>query len=442
MHDADLAETTPAASRAGIEAATMRLVSRRFMPLLLAAYISSYLDRVNIGFAALTANHDLGLSPKSYGWGAGLFFVGYFLFEFPSNLILERVGARRWIARIMLTLGLVSAAMAFVTGPWSFFAARFLLGVAEAGFFPGVILFLTYWFPRRYRARFIGLFMLGIPVSSLIGAPISGMLLGLDGLWGLRGWQWLYVLEALPSLVLAGLSWRLLTDRPAKAAWLDGEQRAWLQDTLAGEMAGAPPHARLGYFGSMLNGRVLFYAAIFFNLTAPSYGLSLWLPQIVKNFGLSDIQTGFVSAIPFAFGSVAMILWGRHSDRHRERVWHTSVCGFVAAAGLAACVLTTSPVLQMVAIAAASIGIFGIKGPFLAMMSEAFSGPGAAGGIAMATALGNLSGFLPPYIVGWIRAETGSFPLGLLFLATLSAVGAVHVLGSSRFERWQVGHAA
>ena len=250
------------------------------------------------------------------------------------------------------------------------------------------------------------------------------------------------MLEALPSLVLAGLIWRLLTDGPAKAAWLDEEQRAWLQDTLSHEMAQAPPHAQLGYFGSMLNGRVLFYAAIFFNLTAPSYGLSLWLPQIVKSFGLSDVQTGFVSAIPFAFGSVAMILWGRHSDRHRERVWHTSVCGLVAATGLAACVLTSSPVLQMTAIAVASIGIFGVKGPFLAMMSEAFSGPGAAGGIAMATALGNLSGFLPPYIVGWIRTETGSFPLGLLFLAALSALGAVHVLGSARFERLREGHAA
>jgi MFS family permease len=407
------------------------------MPLLLAAYISSYLDRVNIGFAALTANHDLGLSPTLYGWGAGLFFVGYFLFEFPSNLILERVGARLWIARIMLTLGVISASMALVTGPYSFFTARFLLGVAEAGFFPGVILFLTYWFPRRYRARFIGLFMLGIPVSSLIGAPISGLILGLDGVWGLHGWQWLYVLEALPSLLLAGLCWVLLTDGPAKADWLDDRQRAWLQRSLAQEMAARQPHARLGYLGSMVNGRVLFYAAIFFNVTAPSYGLSLWLPQIVKNFGLSNAQTGFISAIPFAFGAVAMLLWGRHSDLRSERVWHTAGCGLVAAGGLAACVLTSSPVLQMTAISIASIGIFGVKGPFLAIMSEAFSGPGAAGGIAMATALGNLSGFLPPYAVGWIRAETGSFPLGLLFLAALAAIGAVHVLWSPWFERRQ-----
>jgi nitrate/nitrite transporter NarK len=202
-------------------------------------------------------------------------------------------------------------------------------------------------------------------------------------------------------------------------------------------MAARQPHARLGYLGSMVNGRVLFYAAIFFNVTAPSYGLSLWLPQIVKNFGLSNAQTGFISAIPFAFGAVAMLLWGRHSDLRSERVWHTAGCGLVAAGGLAACVLTSSPVLQMTAISIASIGIFGVKGPFLAIMSEAFSGPGAAGGIAMATALGNLSGFLPPYAVGWIRAETGSFPLGLLFLAALAALGAVHVLWSPWFDRRQ-----
>ncbi len=441
MRSVDMAGVIPAEDAAGLEATTMRLVSRRFMPLLLAAYISSFLDRVNVGFAAITANHDLGLSPTQYGWGAGLLYVGYFLFEFPSNLILERVGARLWIARIMLTLSLISAGMALVTGPLSFFTARFLLGVAEAGFFPGVILFLTYWFPRRYRARFIGLFMLGSPVSSLIGSPISGLILGLDGVWGLKGWQWLYVLEAAPSLLLAGLSLVLLTDRPAKATWLDAQQRNWLETTLAQEAAGRQPHGRLGYLASMMNRRVLFYAAIFFNVTAASYGLSLWLPQIVKNFGLSNVQTGVVSAIPFAFGSVAMLVWGRHSDRHGERVWHTAVCGFVTAAGLGVCVLTASPWLQMTAISIAAIGIFGVKGPFLAMMSEAFTGPGAAGGIAMATALGNLSGFLPPYAVGWIKAETGSFSLGLLFLATLAAIGALHVTYSPGFERRQQGYA-
>ena len=304
----DMASDTQAPDTQAIGLATIRQVSRRFMPLLFCAYVVSYLDRVNVGFAALTANVDLGLTPTLYGWGAGLFFVGYFLFEFPSNIMLERVGARLCIARIMITWGLISGAMAFVQGPVSFFVGRFLLGVAEAGFFPGIILFLTYWFPRQYRARYIGLFMIGIPVSSLIGAPVSGMLLGLDGVWGLKGWQWMYVLEALPSLLIGVLVLALLTDEPAKALWLSDRQRTWLQATLAAERSVARPHARLGYIGSMLDRRVLAYALLFFNVTSASYGLSLWLPQIVKNFGLSNMQTGWVSAIPFAFGTVAMIV--------------------------------------------------------------------------------------------------------------------------------------
>ena len=413
----------------------MRLISRRFLPLLLAAYVAAYLDRVNVGFAALTANKDLGLTASWFGWGAGVFFIGYFLFEFPSNLLLERVGARLWITRIMLTWSLISAGMALVAGPISFCIARFMLGVAEAGFFPGIILFMTYWFPRRHRARAIGLFMLGVPISSLVGSPVSGVILGLDGALGLRGWQWLYVLEAAPSLLLGGLIWLLLTDKPADAAWLAPPQRAWLARTLAREQAATTTHARLGFLASLLDRRVLFYAVIFFNVTAPSYGLSLWLPQIVKNFGLSNLQTGLVSAIPFAFGAVAMLAWGRHSDRTGERLWHTAACGLVCAAGLGACVLTASPWLQMAAICFASLGIFGVKGPFLALISEAFSGAGAAGGIAMVTALGNLSGFLPPYLVGWIRDYTGSFPLGLLFLAALAALGGLHVLGVRRFEQ-------
>jgi ACS family tartrate transporter-like MFS transporter len=439
MSDAMTVGAMSARELTGLECATMRKVGLRFLPLLMASYVSSYLDRVNTGFAALTANRDLGLTPTLYGLGAGLFFVGYFLFEFPSNLMLERVGARRWITRIMLTLGLVSAAMALVVGPWSFFVARFLLGVAEAGFFPGVILFLTYWFPRQYRARCISWFMLGIPVSSLIGSPISGMLLGLDGMWGLKGWQWLYLLEALPSIALAGLSWVLLADGPASATWLTAAQRGWLETTLAREQVGRVSHERLSYLATMTNRRVLLYAAIYFNITSASYGLSLWLPQIVNSFGLSDVETGLVSAIPFAFGSAAMLLWGRHSDRTGERVWHTAICGFVAAVGLGSCILTSSPVLQIAALSVGAIGIFGVKGPFLSLLSGAFNGPGAAGGIAMATAIGNLSGFFPPYAVGWIKSTTGSFGLGLLFLAALAALGGLNVLLVSGAERGERG---
>lgn len=424
-----------------VETSTMSAVGRRFIPFLLAAYIVSYMDRVNVGFAALTANRDLGLTPTLYGWGAGIFFIGYFIFEYPSNLILERVGARLWIARIMITWGLISGAMAFVVGPVSFVIARFLLGVAEAGFFPGIILFMTYWFPRRRRARYIGLFMLGIPLASLIGGPISGALLEMDGVMGLKGWQWLYIVEAVPSVVLGFVAWFALTDRPALATWLSSEQRTWLEQTLAKENATQGRQGKHGFFATLADPRVLSCSAIFFAVSAPSYGLSLWLPQIVQGFGLSNVATGFITAIPFAFGTAAMALWARHSDRDGERVWHTAACAFCMALGLGACILTDVLWLQMVGICVAALGIFGIKGPWIALVTELLAGASAAGSIAMVSAIGNLSGFLPPYIVGWIRAETGSFSLGLLFLAVLAASGGMHVLLFARAERTRVGAA-
>ena len=424
-----------AAQVPAIEAATIARIAKRFMPLLLIAYSIAYLDRVNVGFAALTANKDLHLTPTVYGWGAGIFFVGYFLFEFPSNLILERVGARVWIARIMISWGVVSSGMTLVVGPYSFSAVRFLLGVAEAGFFPGVILYMTYWFPRRYRARYIGMFMVGSMLATMLGSPISGLLLGLDGVLGFKGWQWLYLLEALPAVFLGGFVLFWLTDTPDKADWLTLAQRSWLKDELAREARPRDHAHQLGFFATLTNKRVLFYALIFFNVTSPSYGLTLWLPQIVKNFGLSNAQTGFVAALPYLFGTVAMIAWGRHSDRHRERPWHAAACAFLAAAALGSCALTDSPLLQMSAICVAGVGLFGIKGPWLSMVSEAFSAAEAAGGIAMVSALGNLSGFLPPYAVGLIKDATGSYGLGLLFLAVLSALGGLQVLTSDRFER-------
>jgi MFS family permease len=418
-----------------IERATIARVAKRFLPLLLIAYSIAYLDRVNVGFAALTANKDLHLSHAVYGWGAGIFFVGYFLFEFPSNLILERVGARRWIARIMMSWGIVSSGMALVAGPYSFSIVRFLLGVAEAGFFPGVILYLTYWFPRRYRARYIGMFMVGPMLATMLGSPISGLLLGLDGMLGLKGWQWLYVLEAAPAVLLGFAVWFWLTDRPSEAMWLSAEQRAWLKDELAREVRPRDHAHRLGFFATMANRRVLFYSLIFFNVTSPSYGLTLWLPQIVRSFGLSNAQTGFVAALPYILGTIAMIYWGRHSDRHRERPWHAAACAFLAAAALGSCALTNSPVVQMSLIVVAGAGLFGIKGPWLSMVSEAFSSAEAAGGIAMVSALGNLSGFLPPFAVGLIKDATGSYGLGLLFLAVLSALGGLQLLTTRRFEQ-------
>ena len=437
MPDAKTLSPPQAGSVLELETRTLNQISRRFIPLLMVAYIVSYLDRVNVGFAALTANRDLGLTPATYGWGAGIFFLGYFVAEFPSNLILERVGARIWIARIMLTWGILAAAMALITGPLSFYSLRFLLGVAEAGFFPGVLLFLTFWFPARVRARYIGIFMIGIPASSLIGAPISGMLLGLDGWMGLAGWKWLYIIEALPAILLGVAVFFVLTDRPEKARWLDADQRAWLAAELAKEGKSKHAHAKLGFWASMVSARVLFYAAVFFNVSAGSYGLGLWLPQLVKNFGLTNTATGFVTAIPFAFGTVGLIVIGRLSDKYNERVWHTAACAFIAAIGLGAGILTPSPWLQMAAICFASIGIFGIKGPFLALITEAFAGAGAAGGIAMVSSIGNLAGFLPSYIVGWIKQLTGSFTLGLLFLAFLALIAAAQMVIAVKVQRYR-----
>ena len=331
------------------EEAVLRKVWWRLMPLILICYVISYLDRVNVSFAALTANRDLGLTPSIYGLGAGLFYLGYFACEFHSNIWLERVGARRWIARIMVSWGVLAGAMALIQGPVSFCVMRVLLGMAEAGFFPGIILYLTYWFPRRMRARCIALFMLGVPISSLVGSPISGALLQLDGLLGLKGWQWLYVIEALPAVLFGLVVLFRLTDRPAQAAWLRPDEAQWLQATLDAEQVGR--RAEKGFFASLADGRVLFFALIFFNVTAPSYGLTLWLPQIVKQFGgLGNVETALIAALPFGFGVAGMLFWGRQSDRSGERVVHASVCALLAGAGLAACAALTSPSLQMVAL--------------------------------------------------------------------------------------------
>jgi MFS transporter, ACS family, tartrate transporter len=421
-------------ARTEIEAATIRQLVLRFIPILALTYIISYIDRVNVSFAALTANHDLHLSATVYGWGAGIFFIGYFLFEYPSNRILMRVGARIWLTRIMVTWGLVSAAMALVGGPISFCVVRFLLGVAEAGLFPGLLLFMTYWFPRRYRARYISLMLIGMPVSGLIGAPLSSVLLTLDGVLGLHGWQWLYLLEAAPAVIVGICLLFCLTDKPEDATWLAPERREWLLAELAREPQ-APHSHDTGFFAMMCNPRVVFYALIFFNITSASYGLGLWLPQIIKATGLTNMQTGFVTAIPYGFGLLAMVVWGRFSDRSGNRIWPTAVSTFLAAAALVVSVLLHAPMLQLAAICVATMGIYGVKGPFLSLTTESFSGGATAGGIAMVTALGNLSGFLPPYLMGWIKDATGHFEWGLIMLAGLSFIGGVQVLCTGRFER-------
>jgi len=409
----------------------MARVSRRCIPLLLLGYIVAYIDRVNIGFAAITASRDLGMSSAVFGFGAGVFFYGYLIFEVPSNYVMERVGARWWLARIMITCGIVAGMMVFINGKYSFYTVRFLLGAVEAGLFPGVMLYLTYWFPKRYRARYVGMFAIGIPLASVVGAPISGLLLNLDGTLGLKGWQWLYILEAIPAVVIGVLIWNLFTDEPKDAHWLSVEQREWLQQTMDAERAEysekTGTRSLLRSLKLLADPRVIILSIVFFGTAMPSYGLSLWLPQIVHDFGLGNVATGLVSAIPFAFGCIAMVLWARHSDKARERDWHTAIAAILAGVGMMACFLITSPLVTMIALSISAVGIFGIKGPFLSSVSECFSKETAAVGIAMVVSIGNLAGAAAPWLIGVLKDATGLFQPGLLVVGAFSLVGGLFI---------------
>jgi D-galactonate transporter len=391
------------------------------------AYLFSYLDRVNLGFSALTMNEELKFTPLNFAWGAGIFFIGYFIFEVPSNLALEKFGASRWIARIMVTWGIISALMAAVSGVWSFYTLRFLLGVAEAGFFPGIILYLTYWYPAQYRARFLAAFAVAVPVSTVIGAPISGLLLGLDGVWGLKGWQWLFIIEGLPSVLLGIVTWFYLTDRPEHATWLTAQQKAWLASRLNAEVAAKQAAKHMTLREALTSPKVIMLSLIYFCFVAALYGMQFWLPQIVKAFGLTNAQTGFVTAIPYLFGTVAMILWARRSDFTRERVFHVGAPFFLIALALGASAYITDPTMTMVVLTLAAIGIFCIFGVFWTLPTAWLSGTAAAGAIALINSIGNLAGFGGPYLIGWVKEATGSTSTGLLVLAVLPLIGGLLV---------------
>jgi MFS transporter, ACS family, tartrate transporter len=413
--------------RSELERSTIRAISWRLIPFLGLAYFFSYLDRVNLSFAALTMNADLKFSPTIFAWGAGIFFIGYFIFEVPSNLALEKFGASRWIARIMVSWGIISASMAAVSGVWSFYSLRFLLGVAEAGFFPGIILYLTYWYPAEYRARFLAAFAIAVPLSSVIGAPISGLLLGLDGAMGLRGWQWLFIIEGVPSVLLGIISWFYLTDRPAKAHWLTAKQRAWLSAKLENEIAAKKAVQQLTLGQALSSRRVITLSLIYFGFVGALYGMQFWLPQIVKAFGFSNAQTGFVTAVPYLFGTFAMILWARHSDATRERVMHVGLPLLLTAAALGVCGYMDNPRVTMVALIVAAIGIFCTFGVFWTLPTAWLSGSAAAGAIALINSIGNLAGFGGPYLIGWVKEATGSTSTGLLVLAALPLIGGLLV---------------
>jgi len=411
-----------------LEKRTIARVSARLVPFLIICYFAAYLDRVNVGFAALTMNQDIGLSQAAFGLGAGIFFISYFFFEVPSNLFLERFGARKWIARIMISWGLVSGLTAFVTGPTSFYIVRFLLGIAEAGFFPGIIFYLTLWFPGSYRARIVGYFMAAIPMSTVIGAPVSGLLLCLNGIHGLHGWQWMFIIEAVPAIILGVVVFFYLTDRPADATWLAQDERDWLATRLEAEQRQRESARHYSIKEALLNPRVLALGLVYFGAVATNYGLSFFLPQIVKAFGLSNAQTGFVAAIPYVVGTVSMIWWGRRSDAKKERKGHAAFALFVAAAAIAVSTQLDNPYLKMLALSVAGFGIFGVLPVFWTLPTAFLSGAAAAGGIAIINSIGNLSGFAGPYVMGWLKDSTGTFTAGLLTIAAAGAVAMVIVL--------------
>lgn len=412
-----------------LEAGTLAKVRWRLIPFLFLLYVIAYLDRVNVGYAALDMNRDLGFSAAVYGFGSGIFFLSYTLLEVPSNLILARVGARRWIARIMITWGLVSMAMVFVTTPLSFYVLRFILGAAEAGFFPGLILYLTHWFPGRERARAVALFMTATAMAGVIGAPVSSAILQLDGLAGLRGWQWLFIIEGLPAVILAPVVLRRLTERPADAAWLKADERDWLIREMAIEQHQADDvHVTLRT--AARSGRLWALAALYFCIVVAFYGVSFWLPQIVQAAsGLGSATVVLLTAIPYVVATVGLVVVGSHSDARAERRWHVAVPCLIGAAGFVLTVLappTAGASLTMLSVAA--FGIWGTLGPFWAMPTAFLRGTAAAGGIAIVNSIGNIGGFVGPFAIGWVRDATGSFESGLLALAGVLVAGAAIAL--------------
>ncbi|MEE7493735.1 MFS transporter [Methylobacterium oryzae] len=411
-----------------------RKMMRRILPFLFVCYVVSYLDRVNVGFAALTMNAHIGLTATSFGIGAGLFFLGYFLAEIPSNLIMMRVGARLWIARIMITWGLVSAATAFVTGPIQFGIARFLLGLGEAGFVPGVFLYLSLWFPSAVRARATALFLLGIPVANIIGSPISGALVQVEG-FGLAGWQWLLILEALPAVLLGIVCLFVLTDRPEKARWLTRAERDVLIATLAAEKAAIEKKHPMTLAQALRNWRVLTLTAVNFCAIIGSLGIGLWLPQIIKQLGLATSLVGVVTAVPYLCGAVAMVVWGRLSDRGRDRTIYPAISLFVGAAALVASALTPTPLLTIAALCVAVMGINSFVATFWAVPSGFLTGRAAAGGIAMIVSIGNLGGFAGPYLIGLVRDLSGGFTAPLLMVGGILLLGALTMLAFGRQVR-------
>jgi len=391
----------------------------RLLPILTVGYVFNYLDRTNVSFAALTMNKDIGLTATQYGRGAGIFFLAYCLFEIPSNLALYRFGARVWIARIMITWGLLSAGMIFVNGVWSFYIMRFLLGVAEAGFFPGIAYYLATWFPAHYRARILAGFLVGIPFSTVIGAPLSGMLLGLDGFMGLAGWKWLFIIEGLPAVICGVVVGATLADRPENATWLTPEERHALVGMLAAEKRERP---QSDIWSAVRDLRVLTCAGIQFGFTLGSYGLLFWLPQIIKGRGLSNFEVGLLTAVPYIFATVAMIWWALKVDKSGKKISNLTIACGLGGVGLVISVLSGSLWVALTGLTLAAIGITSARAVFWTIPTRFLTGVGAATGLAFINTIGVLGGYFGPELMGSLRESTGDYYAGLIAMAVVLGV--------------------
>ena len=411
------------------EPALLSKITRRLIPFMFLLYIVSYLDRINVGFAALQLNQALNFDPAVFGLGAGIFFIGYFIFEIPSNLIMQRIGARIWMARILVTWGLLSSATMFVNSALTFYILRFLLGAAEAGFFPGMILYLTYWFPIEARGRAVARFMTATAMAGVVGGPVSGLLLKMNGTAGLAGWQWLFLMEGVPAVLLGFLVFAILPDGPEHAGWLTTDEKAWILSRVEREREAQRLHGHSTLGEALRSAHVWSLAFVYFAVVISFYGISIWLPQIVKSLSnVSDLSVGFIAAIPFVAASVGMVLIGRSSDHRKERRWHVALSAVTGAAGLVIAGILKSPAAEIAALSLAAVGIWGALGPFWAMSSEFLTGTAAAAGIALINSIGNLGGFVGPYLIGVVRSRTDNFAIALFALAVCPLIGSIVTL--------------
>ncbi|HYB42895.1 MAG TPA: MFS transporter [Candidatus Methylomirabilis sp.] len=408
-----------------IERSAMRKIYIRLLPFAVLSYFLAYVDRINVSFAGLTMRTDLNLSASDFGFLAGTFYWAYFIFEVPSNVAMEKLGARLWIARIMISWGLLAALMALVTGPWSFGIMRFLLGAAEAGFFPGILLYFTYWFPSRHHARIVSGFLIGLPVAVALGAPISTGLLGLDGLLGLRGWQVMYLAEGIPTVLIGLVTLLVLTDRPDQATFLTPDEKRWLAAKLSSERTAKEQVRTFTLWQAMYNPKVLLLSLNYFGIVTASLGMLIFIPQIIKSLGHSSNMTvGWLTMIPYIAGGVTMVAWGRLSDRMNERRWNLLVACVVSTIGLIIAAKTMGTWWALFGMSIAAMGFYGSKGPFWAMPPMFLTGTGAAAAIAWINSIGNLGGFFGPWYVGVMKDMTGSYAGGLFGLALLSLIAA------------------